>query len=63
MQNWKSDSSSAGSEKRAADGAALEASRKAHWHPPVFKRLDVDLTATQVRTSNEGPTGQTHFSS
>jgi len=31
---------------------------KAPWHAPVFKRLDVDLTAGTRRNSNDPPTGQ-----
>jgi hypothetical protein len=36
-------------------------SGKARWHAPVLKRLDVDLTAGNARTSNEPPTRQTQF--
>ena len=63
MQTSKSDSSKSIRGDWATDGAVSPASGKARWHAPVFKRLDVDLTATIVRTSNEPGTGEGHFSS
>jgi len=50
----------AGREKGSAP-SAIPGERKARWHTPVFKRLDVDLTAGNKRNSNDPPTGQNHF--
>ena len=36
-------------------------SLKARWHTPVFKQLDVDLTAGNKRNSNDAPTAQNQF--
>ena len=63
MQTEKSFPHKTAEKDQSAGEAALQPRGKGRWHAPVFKRLDVDLTATQVRTSNEGPTGETHFSS
>ena len=63
MENSKSDSGKSIRANSATDEAVSPASGTARWHAPVFKRLDVDLTATIVRTSNEPGTGEGHFSS
>ncbi len=40
---------------------SAQVGRKARWHAPILKRLDVDLTAGNARTSNEPPTRQNQF--
>lgn len=41
--------------------AAAQPGGKARWHAPVFKRLDVDLTAGNKRNSNDPGTRQNQF--
>lgn len=55
--------SSARPQDNGADALVSQNSRRPRWRAPVLKRLDVDLTATNVRTSNESPTKQTQFKS
>ena len=45
-------------EDESAPVAVVLGGVKAPWHAPVFKRLDVDLTAGNRRNSNDPPTGQ-----
>jgi hypothetical protein len=57
MQDRESHMSAVGSEP----GLSPKETGKARWHAPVLKRLDVDLTAGNARTSNEPPIRQTQF--
>jgi len=45
----------------SGNGEGAQVGGKARWHAPTLKRLDVDLTAGNARTSNEPPTRQTQF--
>ena len=53
--------SDVGASAEREHGSAPSTTGKARWHTPVFKRLDVDLTAGNKRNSNDPPTGQNHF--
>lgn len=49
-------------QNRTSDpGASDQARKKARWHAPELKRLDVDLTAGNHRNSNDPATGQNQF--
>lgn len=41
--------------------AVAQPGGKARWHAPVFKRLDVDLTAGNHRNSNDPAIHQNQF--
>jgi len=51
--------SSRGDGEYSAPGSQV--GRKAPWHAPVLKRLDIDLTAGNKRNSNDSPTAQNQF--